>query len=960
MKRKSARSRLKIEQLEARINLSAVDIGFGTGNFDFNVAGYNIEQNNANFATTSSAFGFSEASMTAAQAVDTLNGGTEMAALSDAFDGFMSWGIPTAAGAPTQNTYHDADGIVDITPTPTGTRVTTTPGTTLTGDPNDTGLDGNSFNGLELSQQWTVFALNPTTPIIRGLFVATNPTSAPITQQLGMFNNLGSDSNTRIFSTSDGDTTFSPGTDHWVGSFQEFSGTTSSDIRILTVIQGPGSVTSPANTNSQFVDGDDNPRFNYDLTLQPGETQIVMAFVGLFGIRANATDVGNTVFDSNANVEANGLLDGLTDLQKSQIVNWEFRGEVSVAASPGSVAEDGAGNLEYTFTRDKTAGPLTVNFTLSGDASFNTDYTVTGATMTGNSGVVTFADGDATATVTIDPTADTTVELDETVVLTVDAGTGYVPGTTNTATATITNDDTATVSVGDVSMAEGDSGPTVFTFNVSLDNPAAENVTFDFTTVANTAVAGSDFTAISGSGVIPAGETMTTIDVEVSGDTTVERDEQFFVDVSNLRASGLSVEFAPISITQLGVFDIMGQASGVEVVGDVAYVADLSAGLVVLDISDPANITQLGVFDTPDNAFGVQVVGDVAYVADFTTGLVVLDISDPANITQLGVFDTPDNARSVQVVGHVAYVADEFTGLIVLDISDPANITQLGVFNTPDFANSVQVVGDVAYIADGGTGLVVLNVDVTLSVRATGTITNDDTATVSVGDVTMAEGDSGSTMFTFNVSLDNPADQNVTFDFATVGDTAVAGSDFTAVSGSGVIPAGQTQTTIEIEVSGDTMLESDEQFVVELANPQAGGLAVELASATLTELGTFDTLGSAYSVQLVDDVAYVADLGGGLVVLDVSDPANISRLGAFNTPGLARSVQVVGSVAYVADDSAGLVVLDISDPANITQLGAFNTGGLALSVQVVGNLAYVADGSSGLVVLDISDPAIIT
>lgn len=91
MKRKSARSRLKIEQLEARINLSAVDIGFGTGNFDFNVAGYNIEQNNANFATTSSAFGFSEASMTAAQAVDTLNGGTEMAALSDAFDGFMSW-----------------------------------------------------------------------------------------------------------------------------------------------------------------------------------------------------------------------------------------------------------------------------------------------------------------------------------------------------------------------------------------------------------------------------------------------------------------------------------------------------------------------------------------------------------------------------------------------------------------------------------------------------------------------------------------------------------------------------------------------------------------------------------------------------------------------------------------------------------------------------------------------------
>jgi hypothetical protein len=46
-----------------------------------------------------------------------------------------------------------------------------------------------------------------------------------------------------------------------------------------------------------------------------------------------------------------------------------------------------------------------------------------------------------TATVTVDPTADTTVESDETVILTLASGTGYTVGTTNAVTGTITNDD---------------------------------------------------------------------------------------------------------------------------------------------------------------------------------------------------------------------------------------------------------------------------------------------------------------------------------------------------------------------------------------------------------------------------------------------------------------------------------------------------------------------------------------
>src|SRR4030095_16828696 len=86
---------------------------------------------------------------------------------------------------------------------------------------------------------------------------------------------------------------------------------------------------------------------------------------------------------------------------------------VSVAVSPASVAEDGATNLVYTFTRSgSTANALTVNFSIVGTASFGVspnDYTQTGAaTFTPPTGTVTFGAGSSTATVTVNPEADST------------------------------------------------------------------------------------------------------------------------------------------------------------------------------------------------------------------------------------------------------------------------------------------------------------------------------------------------------------------------------------------------------------------------------------------------------------------------------------------------------------------------------------------------------------------------
>jgi hypothetical protein len=119
--------------------------------------------------------------------------------------------------------------------------------------------------------------------------------------------------------------------------------------------------------------------------------------------------------------------------------------------------EDDPGGLVYTFTRSGPAtNPLTINFSVGGTAAFNTGYTQTGAaTFAASAGTLTFSAGNSTATVTIDPTEDLAVESDETVILTVTAGTGYQTGNPSAATTTILNDD------ADFRLVLDESGPGV-------------------------------------------------------------------------------------------------------------------------------------------------------------------------------------------------------------------------------------------------------------------------------------------------------------------------------------------------------------------------------------------------------------------------------------------------------------------------------------------------------------------
>src|SRR5678810_972485 len=193
---------------------------------------------------------------------------------------------------------------------------------------------------------------------------------------------------------------------------------------------------------------------------------------------------------------------------------------------------DGATNLVYTFTRTGvTSGPLTVNFGIGGTATFNTDYTQTGAaTFAPPNGTVTFGAGNSTATVTVDPTADTTSEPDETVILTLAAGTGYNVIEPSSATGTILNDDvTVSVAVSPGAVDEDGVSNLVYTFTRS-DSAGALTANF---TIGGTATFNTDYTQTGAATFAPPngtvsfadGELTATVTVDPTGDNTVEPDE---------------------------------------------------------------------------------------------------------------------------------------------------------------------------------------------------------------------------------------------------------------------------------------------------------------------------------------------------------------------------------------------------------------------------------------------------
>lgn len=322
-----------------------------------------------------------------------------------------------------------------------------------------------------------------------------------------------------------------------------------------------------------------------------------------------------------------------------------------------------------------------------------------------------------------------------------------------TALATILdNDPDPLVDVADVAIREGETNGVVRVI-ARLSHPSSDPIQFAYATTNRTATAGSDYGAVEGVWVVPAGAVSAEIQVPILGDDRFEEDEVVVVLLTSVTNAILARP--EVSVTLLN--------------DDNAPVLQVSGGDVVE-----------GHEGRQDLVFVFRRVGPTDLPVSF-------DVSTVDGTALAGLDYVATNAS-------VRFPAE--TNVFVL---------------------RVPVLGDRVFEEDENFLLRLAHpVNCALErVEIPGWIRNDDgPPTLTAADVRVNEGDVGETLAVFTLTLSAESPLPATVRYETAGGTATADVDYTTGSGVITFPPGTTTNLLTVRIQGDRVVESTEDFLV--------------------------------------------------------------------------------------------------------------------------------------------------
>jgi len=220
------------------------------------------------------------------------------------------------------------------------------------------------------------------------------------------------------------------------------------------------------------------------------------------------------------------------------------------------------------------------------------------------------------------------------------------------------------------------------------------------------------------------------------------------------------------------------------------------------------------------------------------------------------------------------------------------------------------------------------------------------TPSLSITDVSVTEGNSGTTSALFTVNLSAAASGPVTVKYATANGTATAGSDYTAASGTLTFAAGERSKTINVAVLGDTSFEPDETFALSLSNPTGATIARGTGTGAIKNddaapaTGNFvftvtSDWGSGFTGQLTVKNSTASAITNWQLAFDF--PANITQIWDATIVSHTGNHYVVQNAGYNSVIPAGgtLTFGFNGSPGNVTVLptnyvlssGSGSTGG---------------------------------
>ncbi|MFQ5507807.1 MAG: Calx-beta domain-containing protein, partial [Leptospirillia bacterium] len=519
-----------------------------------------------------------------------------------------------------------------------------------------------------------------------------------------------------------------------------------------------------------------------------------------------------------------------------------------------------------TVTLDVTLSPASGR-QVTTDFAVNAASTATGGGVdyTLTAGTLTFAAGEVAKTITVTVVNDSLVEGNETIVADLTGATNAsVSGTNGSHTLTIVDNDSASLTIGNATVTEGPAAVASFTVTMSAVSTGA--VTVDYTTVDGTATtAAGDYTAASGTLTFAPGETTKVIDVTVADDTLDENAESFTVVLSNVAGATL------LGNTGLGTINDNDAAPtvGFALTAD-STVENVTPANLAVNLSAPSGLTV-----TVDYAVNVASTATGGGV-DYTLAAGTLTFN-------------PGQTTQNVVIAVVNDTADEGDETVVVDLSNAGNATL-------DLAADQHI----------------------------HTITDDDTASLLIGDATVTEA-VGGVNAVFNVTLSTASTQTVDVNWATADGTAtVADLDYTAASGALTFLPGETAKTVTVVVSDDTLDEDDETFTVTLSGavgaPVADAVGVgQILDNDATPTIGFDLVSDSAAESIASEITAVSlDAPSGRVVT-VNYAVNVSSTA---TGGGVDYTLAAGTLTFApgvtTQNITSTVVDDVIDEANET------------------------------------------
>ena len=568
------------------------------------------------------------------------------------------------------------------------------------------------------------------------------------------------------------------------------------------------------------------------------------------------------------------------------IVNDDASSSLAIAATDASKAEGNTGSTPFTFTVTRsgdTSGASSVTYTVTGSgANAATAADFTGAALP--TGTVSFAAGETSKLVTINVAGDTTAEANEGFTVTLSAPSAGTTITTAAATGTIVNDDASSslaIAATDASKAEGNTGSTPFTFTVtrSGDTTGASSATYTVTGSGANAATAADFTGAAlptGTVSFAAGETSKLVTINVAGDTTAEANEGFTVT--------LSAPSAGTTITTAA-----------------------ATGTIVND----------------DASSSLAIAATDASKAEGNTG------STPFTFTVTRSGDTTGASSATYTVtgsGANAAAAADFTGAAL-----PTGTVSFAAGETSKLV-TINVAGDTTAEANEGftVTLSAPSAGTTITTAAaTGTIVNDDASSslaIAATDASKAEGNTGSTPFTFTVtrSGDTTGASSATYTVTGSGANAATAADFTGAAlptGTVSFAAGETSKLVTINVAGDTTAEANEGFTVTLSAPSAG-TTITTAAATGTIVN--DDASSSLAIAATDASKAEGNTGSTPFTFTVTRSGDTtgassatytvtgSGANAADAADFTGAALPTGTVSFAAGETSKLVTINVA------------------------------------------------